>query len=811
LKKIPTYKLSNKKILISPKRMITNAPIVMIGAIIGAVLIIALIASQYNPQEPGSKASGTFKKFSSDVELKNYIKENTASGEQSRFFDALGGILAVSKDGPGTMAAELSSGAGADTFSQTNVQVQGVDEPDIVKNDGKYIYTISGNRVIIVNAFPASEMENVSSIDFPNGVQNMFVNGDKLIVFGNSYGTPVPYGDDAISAVEDIKMAESSASLIAPCRYGGCGFGSSFTNIYVYDISERENPVLENNISVEGNYAGARMIDDYIYLVSSKYVNLDNPIPPYYIMDGISSKIAASDVYYYPHYEDNSFSFTSIFALNLDNGEVNKKVYLTGATTSTIYVSEKNIFLTYQKMLSSKDYNEKLLNEGIIPILPSDLMEKAEDIMNTDMSINEKYGEVIVMVQDYSLSLKGNEKEEFDSALNKAMNEFAQNISKEYEKTVVMKIGINEEDIDFSGSGEVPGHLLNQFSMDEFEGNLRIATTTGQSWNGESLNHIFVLDENMEIKGSLQGIAPGESIYSARFLGNRAFLVTFKQVDPFFVVDLSEPENPKVLGYLKIPGYSQYLHPYDENHIIGIGKDVNESIDADKVHSPNAVYYTAIGGVKISLFDVSDVEHPVETGKISIGDRGSDSYALQDHKAFLFDKSRNLLVIPITVNEIRDTNYGYGNYKESYPVWQGAYVFKINSDEVSYRGRISHIDFNESAFKPAKDESIGAERADWNGIIWKKVAINSWKSTSNENEYQTNGDYQIDSFPGGAQSIRNKIYDYKTQVQRSLFMDDTLYTISPSTIKANGLDDLEEINHLDLNYSELYYSGPMVY
>ena len=127
------------------------------------------------------------------------------------------------------------------------------------------------------------------------------------------------------------------------------------------------------------------------------------------------------------------------------------------------------------------------------------------------------------------------------------------------------------------------------------------------------------------------------------------------------------------------------------------------------------------------------------------------------------------------------------------------------------KGKITHIDFNESVLKPAKDEPIGAERSDSSGIVWKKVALNAWISQDNLYDYGAYNDFQVDYFPGGATYSNQRIYDYKTQVQRSLFMDDTLYTISLSMIKANDLDDLKEISKLDLEYKEQYYSGPMVY
>ncbi len=244
------------------------------------------------------------------------------------------------------------------------------------------------------------------------------------------------------------------------------------------------------------------------------------------------------------------------------------------------------------------------------------------------------------------------------------------------ETTSIHRIHIENGQIEYNASGEVPGRVLNQFSMDEHEGFFRVATTIGylsRNWEeATSRNHLYILDKNLDIVGRLEDLAPGETIYSARFMGERCYLVTFRKVDPLFVIDLSNPYDPEVLGELKITGYSDYLHPYDENHVIGIGK---ETIPADEGD------FSWYQGVKISLFDVSDVQNPREVAKYEIGDRGTDSPVLRDHKALLFDASKELLVIPVRVVE------------QGYDSWQGAYVFDISpEDGISLRGRITHQD-----------------------------------------------------------------------------------------------------------------------
>jgi uncharacterized secreted protein with C-terminal beta-propeller domain len=254
----------------------------------------------------------------------------------------------------------------------------------------------------------------------------------------------------------------------------------------------------------------------------------------------------------------------------------------------------------------------------------------------------------------------------------------------------------------------------------------------------------------MDTVGKLEGLAPGEKIYSVRFMGKRGYVVTFKKVDPLFVIDLSNNYDPKVLGKLKIPGYSDYLHPYDETHIIGIGKDTIEA--ADDLKSGRGLDFAWYQGVKMAVFDVSDVEHPIEEYKVVIGDRGTDSPALQDHKAFLFDKERELLVIPITLAQIPDSiknNPEENSYSPQYGefTFQGAYVFNLNlEDGFKLKGKVTHHD--------------------------------------NDDSFKKSGEYY---------------YDYQKQITRSLYINDVLYTFSSSRIQLNDLDSLDTLKKLDFS------------
>ena len=414
--------------------------------------------------------------------------------------------------------------------------------------------------------------------------------------------------------------------------------------------------------------------------------------------------------------------------------------------TNNLYVSKNNIYITYQKNVPYVYYqqqNEEKFYNVVVPSLPSDIRREIESIRK-DNSLNsyEKWEKVSDELEKFYNRLDENEKTEFIKDVENDMQEYEAKMAEERAKTVVHKISIDNGDIKYEANGEVKGNLLNQFSMDEQDGNLRLATTF-EAWTfNKNIQHnnVYVLDSDLKQIGSLEKIAEDERIYSTRFIGDRLYMVTFKRMDPFFVIDLSNPKNPEVLGELKIPGFSDYLHPYDENHIIGIGKETDE----------NEWGGISTKGVKLALFDVSNVNNPVQIDKYEIGKQGTDSEALQDHKAFLFDKKKNLLVIPIREvkgNKEYDPRLGY--YRQN--LWQGAYVFLLTEKGFELKGKISHMEGQET-------------------------------------------DYYY--------------YGSPNAVRRSLYMDDVLYTVSMKKIKMNDLNNIDnEINSVKLPYED-YFDRP---
>jgi len=553
-----------------------------IASVLLAVLLTAIVYN-FGVQPSIPPVFSGLKTFSSYGELENFLK---ASMEKAKEFENLGfPLLEGGERGFLVQDAEAYGLKSAPDHSTTNIQVAGVDEADIVKTDGEYLYVVSGHDIFILKAYPPNQAQLLSKIELNEtyGAQ-IYVNEDKLAVLGNR----CPFLPYAALEIEEKLW-------IGPYVYTEEMF------VKVYDITDRANPLLTRTVTLNGTLSGSRMIGNYIYAVVNQPATQQNGnetdvevilprISGDYVKEVQPTEIRyvdAPDVFYY---------FTTIVAVNVINDAENPtcEPFLTGQTAN-MYVSLNNMYL-------------------VVP--------------NTNAWI---------------LRANGGEPRE---------------------ETLIYRVRLDKENIVAEAEGAVSGYVLNQFSMDEYNDYFRIATT---EWtNNGSKNNLFILNMSLNVVGEIEGLAPGERIYSARFMGDRCYLVTFRQIDPFFVIEVGNPTEPKVLGYLKIPGFSGYLHPYDEDHIIGIGKQDNN--------------------VKLSLFDVTNVTSPTETAKYVVQADRSDSTVSWDHKAFLFDKPKQLLALPVSINwfEIRDEYHTKG-------FWQGAYVFHVSLDlGFTLEGNVTH-------------------------------------------------------------------------------------------------------------------------
>ena len=729
-----------------------------IAAAIGFVFALSSLGSTLTPPDVGSpevfdirtgvpvglNSTQTLKQFSTVDELRTFLVGLEANrGQLAQFsgdtFFGEGAIdfgrTLLPASAPESFAGQATDQTGVfqedatdgelqityqDDYSTTNVQVQGVDEPDFLKNDGRYVYILSGERVTIVDAFPAENATVATKIalDIQEGqyLQNMFLNNDTLVIFYQEYSPDF--------VIQEYDFAPQPVY-------------QPKTHAMVLDVSDREGPEVLNDYEVSGSYNNARMIGSQVYLVTTTDLyDYRHPIVP--LVSEAGSTIVRPAIYYFDNPE-LYYAFNTVTSIDIAEAEnaVNSTTFMMNPA-STMYVSEENIYIAYEKNQPYYYYQTNTRDrffEAVVPLLPEDVQQEIEDIESSDeQSPSEKWDRVSELLQDTYNGMSESEKTRLFEDIQEALAAYDERIAKETQATVIHKIAIGSDGIKYGSRGEVPGRLLNQFSMDESGDRFRVATTSEfySPYRGSTLyNNVYVLDEDMEVVGELEEIARDESIYSARFMGDRLYLVTFQRIDPFFVIDLSE-DDPKVLGELKLPGYSNYLHPYDEDNVIGIGKETKE----------NEFGGVETLGVKLALFDVSDVASPELVDAYEIGGSGTDSEVLYDHKALLFDRSKDVLSLPVSIypdyNQPRP--FEDGRYVEP-RVWRGFYVFGVDPEAgFNLKGTVEHFD--------------------------------------DANDYY---------------------YIYGTQGSRSFYIGDVLYTVTLNNlIKMNDLQSLEEINELEI-------------
>ena len=674
------------------------------------------------------EGTNNVKKIASQEELKNILETSSMLG--GNFYDlrVTRGSMAVDDgfmnqerdmmmaepESASTLAvtgSSTKSQSGGSDYSTTNVQVENVDEPDYLKNDSKYVYIVSQNTLSIIDAYPAESAELVLKIALDiesQYIQNMFLNDDRLVIFYNGQS------DDEIIPQYDFVPRRSYNPV---------------THALIVDVSDKENPTILKDYSIDGHFMDARMIGNYAYFVTNSHVDYQYPKLPVIMEDSI--RIMTPDAFYFDNLEQFS-NFNTLTAIDIFGDKINSESFLMGYS-GTFYVSEDNFYLTYQQNMPFGFYENSSKDrffDVVVPLLPSNIQEQIKEIQkDTSMNLTLQWMKISELMQKSYNQMDKNDKEELFEKIREALNEYDAKIQEDTRKTIIHKISIDEDKIEYVAKGSVPGRLLNQFSMDESGDRFRVATTTEyyiQHQGTIRANAVYVLDEQLNIVGELDNIAPDESIFSSRFMGDRLYLVTFQQIDPFFVIDLSS-DTPKILGELKIPGFSNYLHPYDKEHVIGFGRDTKE-VGNGRVQQL---------GIKIALFNVSDVNNPKVADDIIIGDGSTHSEATHNHKAFFFDKKRGVLSVPISgdaesLNGISSSKMIAPDYNR----WSGFYVFDLDDLGFSLKGTVTH----------------SAEDSRYYGM-------------------------------GNA---------------RTFYIDDVLYTASEGYLKMNSLENLQEINSIKL-------------
>jgi len=570
------------------------------------------------PREVGLRA------FASAEQMQTYMAEQAiarlaAQGSGYTGFGAFSCALPVpaaldltmgTGAAPADVAAEGDAGGG-DRFSTTNVQEAGVDEADVVKNDAGYLYLIKDQSVRIVRAVPAGDLQQVANIALSETPDSMYLYGERLVVLSSSGG----WWRGWEGGITPMVVQEGT--------WPDGAWASEQVTVRIIDVADPAAPAELAKLEFEGRLASSRMIASKLHLVLVIVPILPaSPTP-----EAIRSRTLEQWI---PDYR------------------------ITGPDAAT----------REGDMMQWQDFYYPLSPDGygITSVITVDVNDPTAGF--TSVGISADAGTIYasreaLYVTDPSYAF-GSWREE----------------------TVVHKFDLTGDAAEYVGSGLVPGHLLNQYSLGESAGYLRLATTTESfafTETGDRTNGVYVLGEGatagqLEIVGRVEGIAPGESIYSARFVGDRGFLVTFKKIDPLFTLDLSDPRNPRLVGTLKVPGCSDYIHLLDEDHLLTIGKDAQDVGD-----------FAWYQGVQLSIFDVTDFANPVLLHKEIIGTRGTESEALWNPKAFNFFAPRNALAIPIDLYEGQTNGPEYGVH-----TFTGLYVYRVTpADGFHLLGRIS--------------------------------------------------------------------------------------------------------------------------
>jgi len=540
----------------------------------------------------------------------------------------------------------INKGTTTSEYSTTNIQVENVDEADIVKTDGEYVYSISGDTVYITYAKNPTEMNVVAKIQEPLSnisPEDLILQNNKLIIIsGNTIKTVVK----------------------------------------IYDLANIENPDKIKEFELNKEYYTSRYINGNLYVISSGRVTSEGNLE--YVEDGATVNPDKPNAYKINDLYTRMQTVIASYNLNAPENKIKVQSYLMDVENA--YISEKNMYLIDNGYSGSRDveFSDIFGIKGLLGI--GDAIKDSDSI----------YGSNI-----YKFNFK------------------------------------EDGSVEYQTKTQVEGTTIDQFSLDEKDDNLRIALYTIKG------SRVVVLDNNLKQLGETAYLAKGEKMYSARFVGDRAYLVTYKNIDPLYSIDLSDPENPKALGALKIPGYSTYLQPYDENHIIGFGFQTEETVRRNslgRVTSTSA----KVTGMKMALFDVSDISNPKMISEEVIGDSKTNSTVLENHKALLLDKERNLLAIPIK------------NYTTDLSITEDD---DISSATKSYTSYLKSRTYNKVGYAVYSLDI--ANGFNLRGIITHDVNSNNYTSDI-----------------------------------RGLYIDDTLYTVSNKEIKANNIDTLAEIKEI---------------
>lgn len=538
------------------------------------------------------------------------------------------GVPVMPTSAPTMSVAE--AGVGADTsyqtpgrVSETNVQVAGIDEPDIVKTDGKHLYvahTIYGKYDVPVEAESTISSTMIAPCTLDGGciVPPRPMKQGGVTALRAFPPSALAIASESISEYGEMLLVKEKSILLV--------LGQNA--ITAYNVANPAAPakMWTNELKNNTERIAARLKDGTLYLLTRTYLNRARPCPIVPMLrGGVSVEIACGDIWM-PSVIEPADSTYAVFTIDPTTGkETNSLTFLADSTNTTVYMSGDNLFVANHLASASGDVMMGFFTDELPALLSAPSASRIREIAGYNISYISKINEISAVIEKEISALSVDAQLKFENEMENRLQSYTERRMREMDKTAITKIALGT--LTITAAETVPGHLLNQFSMDEYRGNLRVAVTVGETWGwsgGKTMNDVYVLDGNLKVLGSVKDLGLTERIYAARFIGDKGYLVTFRQTDPFYVLDLSNPAIPKMTGELKIPGYSAYLEPISDQLVLGVGREG--------------------GGVKISLFDVTNPSAPSEKAKYALKDGWTEVEG--NHHAFLKDDKHQVFFIP---------------------------------------------------------------------------------------------------------------------------------------------------------------------
>jgi len=753
--------------------------------------------------------------------------------------------------------APRADDSGDGTFSTTNVQVEGVDEPDIVKTDGERIVAIAGETLHYIDVADDGSSGTLRGSVELNGDRSaqaelslysygheIFLVGDRVFVFaqgeGNYFLDELEFRDDVAPSVEPPPPADATVITTTTTTTANSTTAEPTTTNSTspttvrtdeeapsdtidtpnQDLDAETDAVIDDAPDAEAGFARSAPAPDQVPDQTAPPIGQPSSPSGYVGPQTLVIEIDASD----------PDALSIVNTLSIDGRYISARSV--GATARLVVTSPpQDLGFLYPSNSGTEDKAEETNREVILDSTASDWIP---DYTLTDAAGNEQTGEIadcsgvhapadfsgFDMLSVITLDLSSDLAAPTGGAAVLASGETVYaSQDRLYVSTNIWEPIINEQTDEwldenyqtalhrfsiagdaaaaYEGSGSIDGHLLNQFSMNDRDGVLYAATTTGAPWGGgdDSVSQIVALEldgDQLTQIGSVGGLGETERIFSVRYVGDTAYVVTFRQTDPFYVVDLSDPRNMVVQGELKIPGYSSYLHPISADLVLGVGQDADD--DGRTL------------GTKVSLFDVSDPTDPLEVDVWTLPDAYSD--AEFDHRAFLWWAPTNTAVLPLQ---------SYGDQ------FSGAVVLQVQDGAITEQGRITQADVDEGPSGQTdcrvltRDDFGQSEVTDENGELdWFFSEGNQVNLCTDDQDggatgmfcevvpvddlrYWYDGELDLDVSQFDRIEFCYSDWDgYRTAVQRTLVIDGSLWTLSPERLQSNDLTSLDRTAAIDL-------------